>query len=83
MHDLMTAYVSKDSLLLLFNVINANIPTGRFFLYMFSFYGNVCLSFISQLPSVVSMNGKCNKMLSLYHTFKSIIYLMVAHGKVT
>lgn len=42
-----------------------------------------CLSFISQLPSVVSMNGKCNKMLSLYHTFKSIIYLMVVHGKVT
>jgi len=53
------------------------------YIYMLSFYGNVCLSFISQLASVVSMNGKCNKMLSLYHTFKSVIYLIVAHGNVT
>lgn len=54
-----------------------------FFIYLCSHFMEICLlSLILQLASVVSVNGKCNKMLSLYDTFKSVIYLMVAHGKV-
>lgn len=83
MHDLITAYVSKDSVLLLFNVINANILTDFFYIYTCSHFMEmfVCLLFHNLV--LLSMNGKCNKMLSLYHTFKPVIYLLVPHGKVT